>query len=49
MRESNSSTIALPVVSSKDVLTTILREGRSGCWLRPLKPKWPSGLTAMPS
>ena len=27
MRESNSSTIALPVVSSKDVLTTILREG----------------------
>ncbi len=27
MRESNSSTIALPVASSKDVLTTLLREG----------------------
>jgi putative transposase len=27
MRESNSSTIALPAVSSKDVLTTILRDG----------------------
>jgi len=27
MRESNNSTIALPAVSSKDVLTTILRDG----------------------
>jgi hypothetical protein len=27
MRESNRSTIALPVGSTKDALTTILREG----------------------
>ncbi len=44
MHESNNSTIALPAATSQDVLTDDSSSGSaSGCWLRPSKPKSPSG------